>query len=1021
MTQKVIKKPKVNSREELRYKISEKKHNRIMRQMKIDTFESRIKMQIMEEYENGRFFDIPSGLFDENKKYDRLYLERLRLLFEKNNENTSFIPQNLYKIKISPLHLYTMLNDRGKENDFISRVADHTLFKPQEIVMTAYKASLAGIMSKDKVVIGEESKNDVYERRLYVYLMDVYRGVTTIKGEQLENVLPMLEQLDDLYIGNKIAISNTFLRRKDRDLRIIGKVNDDFSSKDIDDETGNNELIQRRKEMMLKIIDVLKESGTLKELIEKENQVIQFLNMYLPSSVKLDNINEEELLESFKGLDVGKLEDLEYLLLSNRNFANKLAHVYEDYMLTNVFVNACESEKIFGDKTQGVVGIKDIRLEAIFSFADAFMQKDFFKVENIKRENDKADFVANVLKLNLNYITNKRTLDDNMNDVLRRMKIKMILNPSRNECDRYNVLSRVSEILTSEDLKTLKCQGEDVIELDRIIKKVFGDDEKNVTTYVKKEKYGEIKKLVENLECEATSIADKIIADKIDIDRTKLLIKRIAISLGKINESDVISSDVNGNIYEVIKYYKLTEAEVLKGLVDIRNEYLNELPEEVRSLPKSHLKLPEEFKKAKFSEFGIFMFNAGYKDENEAKQFLDSINEKQEKLPEIKQKIMDFCDKPEIKNHDSKIRYCKAITDRFIKLMDDYYQKMSSDVELGIRDDFPSAFAAVSLLLLKEKSVYQQYFAEKTEFKSMLESVEQLEFEQNFTMVKFSDLLRELHQDMVDDGIIKHIDEVLEVMAKQVDTDKSLYKVKHKSTVDLLSIAKRNPDRMYIEGNLSTEYRLGIINLIMSGSYQKNSCHNKFAELDELSECCSNITPEPDCFKKYYVYSRNNTVPLNTYIYQNNIGISQVDGFQKVARMIGVLDDNKCDIDVDKLSVEEKEIFERVKDLKTNNPIQYESIKPRFLMGAGVEYYKSYYGISGISYDQVVEQEEAYMKSVLDSICVVKDDKIDLDRVEIETSFENGKFKSITTYQGAIQEGIKLQNRISMQDKQEEK
>lgn len=972
---------KIDWREERKFRDSEKKLNAILRKIHFTSFEKRIKMKLLEEYSNGRFFDIPAGLFDVSQKDDREVIKILQHKFENSSEIPTFIPENLYdpnnlidthrlrsimekngvyvSLDLDELFLLPynsaqkrQIFDLAKTNISSKSINKHRYVyirnEKERIEENALKTIKAGYMSEGKDKISNQGKQGVYERRLYIYLMDVFHGVSSISGNDIEDLLNKLESLDELYVGNRILVQKNFLRKRDESIR---KISD--SAKKVSD---------NEKDTLFSIMDILKECGALEELIKKENELVAYLNKFLPEKSKLESFDEKDLEREIKELDANQLGDLEILLLHNRHFANKIAHIYEDYMFTNVFVNAISSDEIFGNTTRNIPSIKEKNILEHFRYVDQFISKNFYTMDTAKRERLKNAFVRDTLKLSSEYLEKKALLEDNKENVLRRMKIALILNPSKYEIDNFKSLINIEERITSQEFNALRSKSGTNEELDEIIKKVLRDDESKVLLHIEKNKYNKTRDEANSIKNKITEVADKIIEDKITITIANQIIRDIAISKRKNIDFKNVIHDINLSINDVIAFYGLTQKEVLSELCMRKESVLNKLPQDVRKLPPKHNKLKEELRKVTLAKKERILVECefGTQDEKEAEKFLEKMMNIHNGLKDAREDIIKLCDRPIIKGYDEKARYCKAITNQFKMILDDYYDYMTKEIELGRRDNFPSAFEVITLLLNKT-SKQDSYTKRDKKDIDILNELKQIRIERNFTQVSFVELVKEFEKDVTKDGVIKNVYDVFSIMAGQVDLDKCLFNIKHKATTELLHVAQNDPD-IFIEGNLPTEYQTGLINVLIDGGYQKNSCHNKYAELPDLLAEIGDVVEEPKVMEDYYKQEEKNKYPLNTYIYQSPLSDMQREGFQTVAKIIGSIE-GKYEFGENELNEEGHAILRSLKTLKEDSPMQYGSLTPRFLLGAGIDYYRSYYGSIDKPFAKVVEDKERLLNN----------------------------------------------------------
>lgn len=1010
----------IDKRKGRRYIDAANKLNNILREMRLTTFKRRIKIKLLEEYSNGRFFDIPFGLLDMNQKFDKEVIKDLQNKFENSKNIPTFIPENLYDLKNSEevrrvrsimegkgvyvsldLEELSLLPHNSVQKrellDFTQRNFDEKKYSNRKeddlnlIVENVKKATDAGNSSEGKEIIYNQENQGVYERKLYVYLMEVFHGVTTILGRDIGKVLEEnIKNLDETYIGNKISIQRWFLRKRDDFIRRIGN----SSSKD------------DVKDTVFSIIDVLKECGALDELIEKENKTLNYLNNFLPQESRLDNFDEEDVRNDIELLDVNKLEELQFLLLNNRHFANKIAHVYEDYMFTNLFVNTLDFEN-------NLPSIKEKQIAEHFGYIDKFISEKFYDLDDSTKERLKNVFVEKTLKLSSEYFTKNKLFDDNKEDVFRRMKIALILNPTQYERENFKSLENKEKRINKQEYNKLRaCLGSND-ELDEIIKKILGDDESKVLKHIEETKYKKTREEAESIKNKISEIADKIIENRTKIIIGNQIIRDIAISKGKNVDFESVTHASNLNIEETIAFYGLTKEEVLSGLCNLAQCALSKLPEDIRKLPFKHNAYKEGVKNAQLRpEERILLDGFSLKSEKNADDFLKKMMDYHNELKESKENIIDLCDKPMIKNYSDKpmikncsekVRYCKDLTDKFKGIIDDYYEYMTREVELGIREKFPSAFRVISLLMQTDSAVYDYYKTRDNETKMIIEDVKNIKIERNFAQFSFVDLVKEFEDSVKKDGVVRNIYDVFTSMAGQVDLDKKLFKVKHKATTELLNNVKNNPN-ILVEGHLPTEYKDGLINILVSGGYQKNSCHNKYAELPDLREKID--VEEPEIMEQYYKQEKGNKIPLNTYIYKRPISNVQMKGFQTVAKIIGSID-GKYTLRENELDEEAQGILNSLKELKEKNPIQYGSLTPRFLLGAGIDYYRSYYGSIDKKFEKVVEDEERILEDRILSETIE-----DVSKTEDEVPKNDLKYAINERFKKAIRyERIKKENR----------
>ena len=109
-----------------------------------------------------------------------------------------------------------------------------------------------------------------------------------------------------------------------------------------------DEAIRDFEEQRLLLIAILKnlsKVGALDELVDSENNSIDQVNVIFSDENKIEHVTKESIFNRVMALDLSSKDDVLELFVLSRHYANKLAHNYDNYMWTTLFLNTVSDKE----------------------------------------------------------------------------------------------------------------------------------------------------------------------------------------------------------------------------------------------------------------------------------------------------------------------------------------------------------------------------------------------------------------------------------------------------------------------------------------------------------------------------------------------------------------------------------------------------------------------------------------------------------------------------------------------------
>lgn len=342
-----------------------------------NSVDEKIKYALEKEYRRGNFYDIP-------KTYacDYSFINKLRTIFLESNELNQRIPMGLFE-DLDTLKYAALLSNiiykirRGVNFDLFTIKNATTDSRISDIAWKDFKTSLENIaqtentpnlaVRKIKLSVIDFLKEDVDKKKLLENIFierlekEQFGRARLVEGPLNFGALSaqyyegkLFQTFKEIYASNfkQIELDNS----KDMDLNLFEFVNginaffDENSIANLEDENARKNLLKQKKYLQRSVLD-LEKIGCLDELINSENSNIDGLNEFLSDENKIPKISKKSLLSDINSLDVTKPEDAIRMLLMNRHFTNKLAHNYEAFVISNIYMNTV-NDNVFRTKVE---------------------------------------------------------------------------------------------------------------------------------------------------------------------------------------------------------------------------------------------------------------------------------------------------------------------------------------------------------------------------------------------------------------------------------------------------------------------------------------------------------------------------------------------------------------------------------------------------------------------------------------------------------------------------------------------
>ena len=329
-----------------------------------NSIKEKVKYALEKEYRKGNFYDIPL-----NYTYDDFFINELRAIFLASNELNQRIPLGLFEdldtVEYSNLLSNIVVKaDRGINFDLSSmknlapRISAQMViwkyFKkhldnnfPKENIsffsFNKFKLSLSDFLKEDVnngISLGKMFLEDIEKEKIRTRFVNSPLDITVTATNYYENKIYDIFRERYAREFKEIELNN-FKYMDLKLLEFVNGINAFFDEKSITNlENKNAERnLKKQKQYLQRVILDLEKIGCLDELINTENSNIEEINELLSDENKISRISKKSLIDEVKKLDVSKPEDAIRMLLMNRHFTNKLAHNYEAFIISNIYMN----------------------------------------------------------------------------------------------------------------------------------------------------------------------------------------------------------------------------------------------------------------------------------------------------------------------------------------------------------------------------------------------------------------------------------------------------------------------------------------------------------------------------------------------------------------------------------------------------------------------------------------------------------------------------------------------------------
>ncbi len=342
---------------------------------------AQVKQFFKHAYKQGYFYSIPPRFFDKEK--DEMFLREMYLSFGFNTIDGKAVPDGfegvlepeVYQIMFNemlkvgsrdygilfgyiPKRVLEELGDGVKE---IKNVELET-FTPEQLDEVLLRVENGDtVFETDKLFYDPNNINRLIERFFEKHPdaneHEIVELFIRMFGKWYEEIAKGTANIYNDYINNDVEsmIRYCIYRYNEKDI-----VNLDTEQKE--DVIRN---FEEQRKLLIAMLKNLSKVGALDELVESENRSIDKLNIMFSDENKINHVTKESVFERVNTLDLTSREDVIELFLLSRHYANKLAHNYDNYMWTTLFLNTV-SDKEFVEIKNKKKADKELLREAIF-------------------------------------------------------------------------------------------------------------------------------------------------------------------------------------------------------------------------------------------------------------------------------------------------------------------------------------------------------------------------------------------------------------------------------------------------------------------------------------------------------------------------------------------------------------------------------------------------------------------------------------------------------------------------------
>ena len=352
------------------------------------------KIRRLIEYLYGKdiFVSIPIELFDMSDLSEVLRYEKIVNRYFDSGLLTQVIPDGILGLEESP-ELYV-------KNNMITKFMNKGIVMDFSFVPNAIKVRMGKMLDEVKDVYEKNlllkkclvkystsnirSKNE-YAKRKNI-LIEEYRqnnpnatsnDIASMYEDFFKEQMHQFEFVETEYnskmsLDVETFIKNKFFRYDPKEILEIENANVSESRR----ETVANHF-EEQKKYLINVLKNLSRNGTLKELVDSENESIRKMNVLFSKENKIDDLTEDDIFDRVRSFDCTKKDDVLEMLIYIRHFSNKLAHNFEDYIFANIVMNSVSDEEFINLKQNKPGIIKQEILDLYDKWKlDAIKQKE---------------------------------------------------------------------------------------------------------------------------------------------------------------------------------------------------------------------------------------------------------------------------------------------------------------------------------------------------------------------------------------------------------------------------------------------------------------------------------------------------------------------------------------------------------------------------------------------------------------------------------------------------------------------
>ncbi len=900
------------------------------------------KREILGYYKKGTFCDISDRIKDIDNDESDNWINELKEIFENDFDHPcQIIPTGLFNLEDEKERnkLYDTILEKAKKGiklgfyspnlEVFSKEQQEKLKKifEVELLKNIFKMDIENRWIYSNLKYEHGILDDIFDKDMKIKAFEAIDTSYNYNDlyQDHRNDSKVSSNADDLFLESRIVfqcfkqmhIQRMFTMQLDvwlqktsskymdeLSLSLLNNVllgNNEFDIKSINEHSEELDFVKQDINMMLYVLEVF---GDLSKLISAENEVISYVNKYLPENGKVNLIIEDELYDYIEKLDISQINDVEDMIRIKRIISNKLAHGYLDKYIYNYLLAGLDIEKKDGTDVF-FTKIQKSFVNEVMSMICNELIEDEEKIEEIL--NKESELLAN--KINnfsafYSKLKNEEKLEEKLNEKIGdslQECINIFLNPTQNQSKKCAFLKTIvnaneKQVLESQDFNILH----KIKVVNSILKKLTDDEKDSLKEFldisqllVLPKEYNDVIKGKNNLK---DSFKKEIIIPLKKCVLTAKLMCNILDNIGdqthKNNVDEILDKDVieNQNIDNsvVVQYLKNNKDTFLRSILV---EDKNIIRQDIEKLLRSNNVLDEL---------------AILKKENKEK-FLKNLKQ-----------FAQGADGIEILKADSVEKYCLEIIKRIKEDIDRYRKLIDKETK-----DSES----------KSRSSFYEIFQKMLEDADEL-PIDYIETRKKRIIIDFSALFAEVRKSNLFRDCGSMFDEVIH----QYSLVENMFQIKNQSTQTMLAIAVNNGSKYYIEGKEPTIEETGFFDIYMNNVPQTNSCHCKWWEVDIDDKTKKSIHSRVDVLEELY-RAKPGELSLNTYIPWPRLTEEQIEGFKD---LLYVVENVEQEQEIEEPTDYQATTYDELKKLKIDSPNSFKALKIRTMLGAGIEFYRQY-------------------------------------------------------------------------------